>query len=160
MSCEGQEHYFLSRIISTCLSHLSSGWNQRRHYDSTFWYVRQLMRYVSHFPTFCHPSLTATWRRSLRHFCSVLIYLTYLHLSSLVSCAGCLCFPVPGSMVVLMNSSAISRSSPVYVQATSSSVTDLRFSSSFDALFRFLFFVPRHPLWTASLSGKCRAPSC
>jgi len=110
--------------------------------------------------TFCHLSLTATWHWSLRQFCSVLMYLTYLHLSTLISCGGCFCFPVPGSIAVLMNSSAISRSSPVYVQATSSSVTDLCFSFSFDALLRFLFFVPRRPLWTVSLSWKCHAPSC
>ena len=113
-----------------------------------------------HIATFYHLSFTATWHWSLRHFRSVLMYLTFLQLSTLISCDGCLCFPVPGSMAVLMNSSAISRSSPVYVQATSSSVTGLCLSTSFKVLLRFLFFVPRRPLWTVSPSWKCHTPSC
>jgi hypothetical protein len=59
-----------------------------------------------------------------------------------------------------MNSSAISRSSPVYVRATSSSVTGLCCSSGTEALFRFLFLVPQRPFWAMLWFCMCCAPSC
>lgn len=49
------------------------------------------------------------------YFCLVLTYFTYLPLSVFISGTGCLDLPVPDSMAIVMNSSAISRSSPVYV---------------------------------------------
>ncbi|PSN41490.1 hypothetical protein C0J52_18144 [Blattella germanica] len=55
------------------------------------------------------------------------------------STGGCFVLPVPGSIAIAMNSSAISLSSPVYVRATSSSVTGL--GSAVDGVLLFLFFV-------------------
>lgn len=86
-------------------------------------------------------------------------YFIYLPLSMFISGAVCLYFPVPGSMAIVMNSSAISRSSPVYVWATSSSVTGLCGSTGCEELILFLFFVPWRPLWPMLRSRMRRAPS-